>query len=388
VKFAIIGIDDKVLQLCREVDQNEQHSVSIGCAEEHSRSRLGTVADGVMWFDHWEELLHNPQCDVVVFASEFSELRYEQLRRFVQEEVPIVLAHPACPSLIGFELDMIRQDSRNLIRPYGIATHPVVDDLRSLIDEGEIGALQQIALERSQHATDKSAATESFMADVEWIRVLLGDIKKVSAIGPKHDQPEWANLSVQMETISEIVTRWTLTPPTKETGLRLQLLGSAGSATLHVPADGEWSLETPSMQKTYSAGDGAHQAILTIEAALDKPDNSAEWVAACRDAECGEAIGHSLRRARTIELYQEDHTEDGAFKGVMAMGGCGLILFGLFVLSIAVLVEAFQLPLRENIVWRQWPKLLFGVLLLFVAMQLLHLIVPNSNSNSTTLKDF
>jgi predicted dehydrogenase len=385
MKIAILGIDDRVLQLCREAEHSDKYVVSCGCADPELRGQLGELANRIQWLEHWEDLLHNPQCELVVFASEFTELRYEQLRRFVQEEVPIVLSHPSCPSLIGFELDMIRQDSRSIIRPYGIATHPVIDELRRIIADGDIGELQQIVLERSQQLTEKPAVSQAFMKDVEWIRVLLGDIKKVSGMGPQHDQPQWANLSVQMETVSEIVARWSLTPINEQAGLRLQLLGSKGTATLEIPDANDWTLECSAAdkeieQKSYTAGDGAARALAAFESVLDRPDNSGQWVAACRDAECGEAISHSLRRARTIELYQEDHTEDGAFKGVMAMGGCGLILFGLFVLGIAVLVESFQLPLRENIVWRQWPKLLFGILLVFVFMQVLHVIVPEANS--------
>src|SRR6185503_18285975 len=50
------------------------------------------------------------------------------------------------------------------------------------------------------------------------------------------------------------------------------------------------------------------------------------WLAACRDQEAAEAVDRSLARGRTIELFNEEHTEEEAFKGVMAMGGCLLLV--------------------------------------------------------------
>ena len=52
----------------------------------------------------------------------------------------------------------------------------------------------------------------------------------------------------------------------------------------------------------------------------------------------------SLARGRTIELFNEEHTEEESFKGVMAMGGCLLLVMALGVLFVAVVVEGLRLP--------------------------------------------
>ena len=52
------------------------------------------------------------------------------------------------------------------------------------------------------------------------------------------------------------------------------------------------------------------------------------WLAACRDQEAAEAVDRSLARGRTIELFNEEHTEEESFKSVMAMGGCLLLVIG------------------------------------------------------------
>src|SRR5262249_18937293 len=109
---------------------------------------------------------------------------------------------------------------------------------------------------------------------------------------------------------------------------------------------------------------------LTHAAAGEVPDEDA-WLAVCRDQEAAEAVDRSLARGRTIELFNESHSEEQSFKGVMAMGGCLLLVAALFVLLLVVLVESLQLPIREFWVWRLWPVYLLVPIVVFLMLQLL-----------------
>src|SRR4029077_4312375 len=89
------------------------------------------------------------------------------------------------------------------------------------------------------------------------------------------------------------------------------------------------------------------------------------WLAACRDQEAAEAVDRSLLRGRTIELFNESHSEEQSFKGVMAMGGCLLLVAALAVLFFVVLVESLQLPVHEFLIWRLWPVYLLVPIVVF-----------------------
>ena len=105
------------------------------------------------------------------------------------------------------------------------------------------------------------------------------------------------------------------------------------------------------------------------------------WLAACRDQEAAEAVDRSLARGRTIELFNEEHTEEESFKGVMAMGGCLLLVMALGVLFIAVVVEGLRLPMRTWPLWRLWPFYLLVPIVAFLLLQLLQLAVkPRAGS--------
>ena len=46
------------------------------------------------------------------------------------------------------------------------------------------------------------------------------------------------------------------------------------------------------------------------------------WIDVCHDLEAAEAIDRSLSRGRTVNVTTDEPTEEEAFKGVMAAGGC------------------------------------------------------------------
>jgi myo-inositol 2-dehydrogenase/D-chiro-inositol 1-dehydrogenase len=102
--------------------------------------------------------------------------------------------------------------------------------------------------------------------------------------------------------------------------------------------------------------------------------SSDDWDEACRALEIEEAIERSSRRGRTIDLHHEQVSEEETFKGMMAVGGCAMLVWVLSMLLMAGLVEGLQLPLRNTIVWRLWPLALILPLALFLLLQLLRLV--------------
>ena len=103
-------------------------------------------------------------------------------------------------------------------------------------------------------------------------------------------------------------------------------------------------------------------------------DDSA-WLAACRDQEAAEAVDRSLARGRTIELFNEQHTEEESFKGLMAMGGCFLLVMSVAFVLLAAIIEGLQLPMREWRIWQPWPFYLLIPLGAFLLLQFLQLAI-------------
>ena len=75
--------------------------------------------------------------------------------------VPMIVVCPACEAIVGFEIDMIRRDSKALILPYvPFGSHPVIDALAEWILQGEdspIGTVEQIVLQREQANRSREA---------------------------------------------------------------------------------------------------------------------------------------------------------------------------------------------------------------------------------------
>jgi hypothetical protein len=84
---------------------------------------------------------------------------------------------------------------------------------------------------------------------------------------------------------------------------------------------------------------------------------------------------------RQPKPFNEEHTEEESFKGVMAMGGCLLLVMALGVLFIAVVVEGLRLPIRTWPLWRLWPFYLLVPIVAFLLLQLLQLVVKREETD-------
>ena len=99
--------------------------------------------------------------------------------------------------------------------------------------------------------------------------------------------------------------------------------------------------------------------------AAEKPD----WVDAARSTELTETIDRSLKRGRTVELYNEEYSEASTFKGLMSAIGCCLLVVGMLVVVVVGVLEDF---LRRHVpLVPKWPYVLLAVLGAFLALQLL-----------------
>jgi hypothetical protein len=186
-----------------------------------------------------------------------------------------------------------------------------------------------------------------------------------------------ANINVHVGGDEGLAARWSVVPSHGSERASITLIGQSGTAAMQMPAEGEWQLQVAERQTASFAPDrGFERAFWRLSHSLE-PElrDDAVWLSACRDQEAAEAIDRSLARGRTIELLGEQHTEEDSFKGVMAMGGCLLLLGALGVVLVATIVEGLRLPLRDWAAWRYWPVYLLVPIGVFLLLQLLQLVV-------------
>jgi hypothetical protein len=369
--------------------------------------QVRSIAPGIIVRDDWELLLLGSAVDAVVVGRGGAglaertgigddERRADQLRKLAQERVPLLVTCPACEAIVGFEIEMIRRDVGGVIVPYVPGGgHLGVLELAAMIPFGaasSVGAIEQVWFEREQGDRSRDAVLTQLARDITVLRQVVGPIRSVSAmgaaapvgrdpLGPRPAElPSLSNLSVHFGVEENIAVRWSIGPVLNRPQGKLTVIGERGRAVLYMPDVEPWSLQlnadepqTQHYQSDRSAEDSLWR--LSHAMASDEFKDTAAWLNACRDQEAAEAVDRSLARGRTIELYNEPHTEDASFKGIMSMGGC-LLLFGVLALvMIAAVVEGLQLPLRNWPLWRLWPVYLLVSIVAFLLLQLLKLAV-------------
>jgi hypothetical protein len=227
-----------------------------------------------------------------------------------------------------------------------------------------------VACERQLEDRSKKSVTVAFARDVDVLRCLCGELNQIGAMGTFGDESAYGNLSVQLAGPHGLLARWAAVPP--EDGPpgsgRLVVTGSRGKIALSMPTDGlPWSM-TLSGSPTREFTDW-NPAAITLQRFIDAiggASTSPDLIDAAHAVELAETIDRSLVRRRTIDLHFEDHTEENTFKGMMAAGGCLLLMLGLGLVLFVAIFEKANLPGA-----RFWPWLLAAVFGLFSLLQLL-----------------
>jgi hypothetical protein len=95
-----------------------------------------------------------------------------------------------------------------------------------------------------------------------------------------------------------------------------------------------------------------------------------------------DAVNLSLEKGRTIDVFQQQLTEQLAFRGAMAAMGCGLLLVGFAVIVFITLLGGAEGAAGRRVL-PSWPIVLLCVLAFFLLLQ----AVPLLASKSTTRRE-
>ena len=391
MKLAVLGTDRDLLALAEAALAAGHSIVWLGDIRPQDSETARRLVPGLEPSVDWESLLDHGLVDAVLVGrgTVSDDLKAEQLKRFVTDAVPTLVVHPATLSVLTFyELDMGRRESHAVVRQYNpLVGNPAVVELADRVRSGasEIGAVHQVVCQRFALDSGRDSVLRHLARDVELLREVAGEVRRVSAVGPSATDASYASLQVQLSGSGAATIRWSIVPtPGQASRVELTLIGERGTATLRLPPDrgpeaagdrdGAGQLETDIGGRREShqtqPWDAPQTAIDALAAALpsnatDQSAAASTWQDATVAMEIVDAIELSLQKGRTIEVIPQHLTEQLAFRGTMAAFGCGLLFVGLLVLVMAgVLGDVLDIPLM-----RYWPWALLAVLAVFLALQ-------------------
>lgn len=374
IRIALLGADAATPALAQAILESEVFELVGVC--ELDEAPLALAAQ-VRTFDVWEALLDTVAVDAVVVArAQDQDRRAEQLRKFIQTGVPLLVSHPVVDSmLVYYELDMIRRETGGVVVPHlAERRHPAIRSLAEMLREGPqspIGKIEQLVVERCVVAASKAGVAGQFARDVDLVRALAGEMTRLGALAAGSGELAYASLGVHMSGPQGVVARWSVVPSRTDSSGRLTLLGAHGQAALEMPLHGQpWTIglttQGPTRSQPFEAWSPAVASLDQLARAMRGERPEPDWVDASRSVELAETIDRSLHKGRTIDLHFEEYTEQGTFKGTMASVGCGLLVLAMLLLGAVAIGEQMGAP---QVRW--WPYFLAGALGLFLLLQLL-----------------
>jgi hypothetical protein len=391
MKFALLGADAETFPLVKELVSDPDHQLTVAYqVPEALAITLKEIAPEVSFQDDWEALLHEPVASALIvsshshFSNEQQEKRADQLRKLTQAARPMLVTFPACESIVGFELEMIRRDVQGILVPYHPdLCDPVLDALIGWFKPGHAngppGQLEQVTMERRIMERDVAVLRHQLTRDTSLIRQLVGEIRRVSGMGQAFS-PESGpfHLTANFDSQQQALCNWSLCTTHQPYLARITLLVGGGPAELRLqPGTNSWqweeptpewlaSLDSPTTPRSNPARIMLDRFLQTLSATGPHRDRSSvsetsernkvnaspsehapplfSWMDACRAQEAAEAVERAVARGRTIELFNEEHSEEGTFKGIMAAGSCSLLMLTLFLLVVGSIIEGVRLP--------------------------------------------
>src|SRR5690606_15297628 len=153
--------------------------------------------------------------DAVLVAGDDPVRRVDQLRRLAQLQLPTMVSHPVCLSMLEvYEIDMIHRESPGVLVPWIAArNHPIASELWDVVEAGPrsaIGEIEQITLERFMPDRQRESVLRQFAIDADLLQLLAGQAVKLHALGTASGSRAagaYGNLNVQLQCETGLVCR-------------------------------------------------------------------------------------------------------------------------------------------------------------------------------------
>tara|TARA_R110002072_G_scaffold302603_1_gene486647 strand:+ start:105716 stop:107206 length:1491 start_codon:yes stop_codon:yes gene_type:complete len=358
MKFALLGWNSKIVSLLRAISADSRHSFTIATEiPNNALPELLAAAPGIRILQSWEELLVDSAAEVTLVAGDSEEVQAGAKQLATNGRTLALYPQASQGSAFVYELTLTHDDNRVPLLPVSsLPVHPLVSKLHNAIERGDLGKVVLQRVERSVAlGTQKIGRRGSGLTrdevdgalfdDVPLLRFLGGNYNRITAV---HSGLEETGITLATVTLSgNDLAEATWTARTGQPFWKLEVTGSAGSATLELNGGGAGSLTVSSSSSTSDSDAtltddgsriGANQ-LAALEQSLE--DSAPHWAEMTRAFETVEATHTSLRRRRTIDLFFETTSERSIFKSQMTAVGCGLIMLTLFGLVAFLLLGAF-----------------------------------------------
>jgi hypothetical protein len=424
MNLALVGEDASARRLVEAALESGRWSLAW-----RSETRSMTTDQQAPERDDWESVADFTADVVVLSSADRVERRADQLRLLAQAGATVAVANAETLGQITcYEMDMIRAASEaRIVADVVERLHPAIARLQTLIGDGDspnradrdwLGPVEQVTITRG--IADRGAANvlARLARDIDLVRALGGDVTRLSAVGAAasteraHGDAEphardFTGLNVHLTT-QRFPAQWSIDRDIPDGAGRLVIYAARGRAALTIDGP-QWTLTvSQAAQGTADApdrgGDFVHATPLPdvatalpeivetfepwrpeiawleqIEATERGEPIAPDWLDIARAVDAADMVEVSLRRGRTVDLYNEAYTEQGTFKGVMGIAGCGLLLLALFVLlAAAVGQKAARLAGFDGLaaLLGHWHYALLALLVVFLVLQLFSFAAP------------
>jgi hypothetical protein len=404
MKLALLGCDDEAIALVRAALDSGRHELvwagELGGDDVARDAAIARLPEVVAVERDDAEVLAGGAADlVVVSATGDVARRGDQLRELVQAGIAVCVTHcAALGPIVSYELDMNRVETEAPLVPYLPGRlHPAIFQIPRLAGNF---AGYQVSFERGVANTRAKAVTEALARDVDIVRAIFGDVTRLSAVGVPHGNAspdrDFSGLNVYLTTTIGPTVRWSVDRQAPAENGRITFEGE-GERHVLTMRGATWTLTTSSRasgseeeaatsEETFADWRPAEAILVPLEAQLAGKPVAPLWLDAARAADIADMIEVSIRRSRTIDIYNETYNEQGTFKGMMGIAGCALLLVALCTLFAAAVgqktAKFFEADWLATL-FGYWHYALLAVLVVFLLLQLLRFVVPEESGKKS-----
>ena len=382
MNFALLGVDHDALTLASAiVESPSQRLVTILGADNELR-QAASLDENIRREADWELVLDASDVDAVIVTRQADhEQQIQRLRMLAQADIPLLVTYPTSDVLVSYELEMILQDTQGIILPYvpGLR-HPGIVQMLACANE-ELGEIEQIFIQRTLTDRSRAIVLDQFARDLTLLRDLLGTVTRIGAMAREPDSNILDNLALQMSLSDGRVAHWTTRSSSPGAETTVSIHGSEGEIKLVMDGSpASWTLldlrEPGKPAVTFEDWNDPQSTIDAMVDAVKRVEVHPNWSDVCHDLAVVDAATDSLRRGKTIAIHDAPISEHTTFKGIMAAGGCGMLMVSLIVLIVVAMIEGLRLPFRTTAFWQLWPVYLLGLLAVFLILQVLKCVFP------------
>jgi len=353
MKVVVLGDDPRIREFVDRLIQTGNHEIVNTCPP----------LPGMPGTDDIEAAFSTKTADSALVGGS-PELRGEWLRRAAGQGWTCLCLHPP-----GFNTDPYYQvalsnhEFRAVIVPdIPWRFHPAVTEIRrSTAPEGDAGPIESVEIELAVPASGVSLVLEPFSRWVDVVRVMIGEIENIAAMGMPSGTEPTDRLTVQLRAASERRAEMRVRAEPGEARVSLSVTArnqvlqwrsdlaatSGGTLTIRprktdmdassIPA--VRTVELPEWNSLAVMIERFEQAALRQSPALPGLNDG------IRCMEVAEGAIRSLKRGRAIDLHYEEISEENNFKTIMTSIGCMMVIGIILGLPLILAGPALGLPL-------------------------------------------